>query len=69
MGQDREAAAPEDADEAAAGANVNQVRHEPIPASHHEDRSQQAVSLTQEHSGGQPADRDADPDGGEAAAG
>jgi hypothetical protein len=31
-------------------ANVNQVRHEPMPASHHADPDQQAVQRNEEHS-------------------
>jgi len=35
--------------------NVNQVRDEPIPASHEEDPRQEAVERNEEFSGGRPA--------------
>lgn len=33
-------------------ANVNQVRNEPVPASHHDDRGQEAVTRDEEHARG-----------------
>jgi hypothetical protein len=62
MGQDREAGPHEDLAEIASEPNVNQVRDEPIPASHHEERGEQAGPGTEkpagDHEAARPASRD-----------
>ncbi len=62
MGQDSKDGPHEDLAESASEPNVNQVRDEPIPASHHEERGKQGGSGTEEpagdHEAARPAGRD-----------
>jgi hypothetical protein len=42
---------------------VNQRRHEPMPASHHDERDQEAVARNQEHAAARAQDPGQDPSG------
>ena len=55
MGKNSKAAKDNGVDETGYKANVNQARDEPIPASHHEERQQDAVLRNEEYSSGYPA--------------
>jgi hypothetical protein len=62
MGREEKAQPQEDLAESASEPNVNQVRDEPIPASHHEERGEQAGPGTEkpagDHEAARPASRD-----------
>lgn len=64
MGREEKAEPQEDLAKRASEPNVNQVRDEPIPASHHEERSEQAGPGTEKPAGdraaARPASRDSD---------